>query len=295
QLAELGPREVRTCLACHAPLHEQQPFTGAGARNRAFDAGLQHAGVACAACHMRGRVWHGPPRKAGHDPGIAWPEEMPHGEVVRTDLFEESRFCASCHQFAPDADAPGGKPLENTYEEWRASEFAARGVSCQACHMPDRAHRFRGIHDPATVAGGLELNLDASGATLRSVGVGHMFPTYATPRVVLALIGRDAAGKPHLRREHAIARVVDFSTKPPRELSDTRLAPGRAVTIPLPAVGPGASYRAEVRVEPDFFYAGEFRRALAAPHDPEVRKLLAEALRRATASPYVALSAEFSP
>ena len=62
--------------------------------------------------------------------------------------LSQVRILQSCHQFTPDGFALNGKLLETTYNEWKASRFAREGVQCQDCHMPDRRHRWRGIHDP---------------------------------------------------------------------------------------------------------------------------------------------------
>jgi hypothetical protein len=92
---------------------------------------------------------------------------------------------------------PDGKLLENTYNEWRGSRFAREGVQCQDCHMPERRHRWRGIHDADMVRSGLTITAKPGAAryrpgeiavvTLRvtSTRIGHAFPTYVTPRVVL--------------------------------------------------------------------------------------------------------------
>ena len=77
--------------------------------------------------------------------------------MTRTPACLSSEFCQSCHQFAPDGLALNGKLLENTYAEWKASRFAREGVQCQDCHMPDRRHLWRGIHDPAMVRSGLTI------------------------------------------------------------------------------------------------------------------------------------------
>jgi len=73
-----------------------------------------------------------------------------------------------------------------------------RGASAAAaavyCHMPDRRHRWRGIHDADMVRSGLTITAKTGAAryrpgetalvTLRvtSTCVGHAFPTYVAPR-----------------------------------------------------------------------------------------------------------------
>src|SRR5437016_14227197 len=89
-------------------------------------------------------------------------------------------------------------PAQNTYADWKASRFAREGVQCQDCHMPERRHRWRGIHDADMVRSGLTITArpgaaryragDVAVVTLRvtSTRIGHAFPTYVTPRVVLS-------------------------------------------------------------------------------------------------------------
>ncbi|MBI3628436.1 MAG: cytochrome c554 and C-prime, partial [Candidatus Rokubacteria bacterium] len=92
---------------------------------------------------------------------------LPHNGVTRTPAFLRSEFCASCHQFGADGFALNGKLLENTYEEWRASPAARAGRQCQDCHMPDRRHLWRGIHDPDMVKSGVEISLTTDRARYR--------------------------------------------------------------------------------------------------------------------------------
>src|SRR5262249_42448563 len=161
QLAEMtrsDPESARLCLSCHAPLAEQQPEVPGGrglAKKSAFDRGLQRQGWVCAACHVRKHERFGPPRRdgsLGSDPPRG---SLPHNGVTRTVAFLRSEFCSSCHQFGSDGFALNGKLLENTFEEWKASPAARRGVQCQDCHMPDRRHLWRGIPDPQMVNAGL--------------------------------------------------------------------------------------------------------------------------------------------
>src|SRR5881396_2402361 len=226
QLAELLVREPAAALACqncHAPLAEQAPLVpGALARNPAFDPALRARGIPCAACHVRGHERFGPPRRDGSLAAAAPRETLPHGGVTRTPAYLASEFCRGCHQFGPEGYALNGTLLENTYAEWKASRFAAAGVQCQDCHMPDRRHLWRGIHDADMVRSGLTIAVEGGARrprpgetfsatlTVESTRVGHAFPTYVTPRVVLRgeLIDAEGAGVPGSRRERVIAREV---------------------------------------------------------------------------------------
>ncbi len=284
-LAERSQRDA--CLTCHSPLSEQQR-----------DAALRAQGIVCASCHVRGHRRLGPPRRAELPPLAG---SLPHGGFEARGEFQEARFCAECHQFF-DAAAPNGKPIENTFAEWRASPQASRGETCQSCHMPDRAHLWRGIHHPETVRGAVDVELVPVGSGVRGArleaallvrnrGVGHRFPTYVTPRVFAAAWQEDEAGRelPETREEAVIARVIDFSDPGWRELSDTRIEPGETVRLDYtrPRADAAVALVGRVTVDPDYHYRGVFQELLGVYTDPKARALMTEALRRADVSRYV--------
>jgi len=300
QLAELRVREPATalgCQNCHAPLAEQMPLVpGTLADNPAFDAALGARGIPCAACHVRGHERFGPPRRDGSLASAAPRASLPHEGVTRTPAYLASSFCRGCHQFGPDGYALNGKPLEDTYEEWKASRFAAAGVQCQDCHMPDRRHLWRGIHDADMVRGGLTITLDdasprvpggvAARLVVENSGVGHRFPTYVTPLVLLRAELVDAAGHAlaGTRVERRIGREVTLDLE--REVSDTRLAPGeRAELVYARALENGAvAARFSVVVYPDAFYTAFFEALLrqgAGRGEDDLRRALGETRRSA--------------
>ncbi len=288
------PAALRSCQTCHTPLAEQQPVLASGEPSPHYDPALREQGLVCAGCHVRAHQRRGPPRRAD---ATAAPEPVPHGGFEARAEFQQSRFCAPCHQFF-DSEGPNGKPVENTFAEWQASPHAARGETCQSCHMPDRRHLWRGIHDPEMVRGGVETalhRLDAepghvrAALVLASVGVGHRFPTYVTPQVVLEIWLEDASERrmPGTRRRAVIAREIDFGSF--TEISDTRVAPGESVKLELDRpIPPGAArVVARVTVDPDHFYRNMFEGLLPTLDDPEARARISEAHRRASTSTYV--------
>ena len=313
QLAEMdaGARdEHQDCIRCHAPLAEQADSLAA-----ALASGLglaetppgtakplhQH-GMSCAACHVRGYEWYGPPRGDGSAPGDR--ANFPHGGWTASRAFEDSRFCAACHQFQPDQYALNGKLLENTYEEWKASRYAREGKTCQSCHMPDRQHLWRGIHDPETTLAGITIDAvkptTDSGRVLaalsiRNSGTGHQFPTYVTPKVIVEGVQETTPGKilPGTLQQVFIERRVkpDLSA----ELSDTRLAPDQSVTFNYRAAfAPGArTLVLRVRVEPDAFYTELYRDLLASGSARKGRRLIRQALENSIASRYTLFESRY--
>ena len=284
----------RACMSCHAPLDEQQVWNAALRPNERFDSELRSHGLLCAGCHVRNNRVFGPPRRA--DAPVA-PEPHPHGGFEARGEYHESRFCSHCHQFIDDPGA-NGKPIQNTYFEWLASPQAAEGRQCQDCHMPDRRHLWRGIHDREMVRAAVDVDLagaDLTGETLRaslvllSRDVGHAFPTYVTPRVFVSIHQEDAERREieGTRVEAVIGREVDLSTG--TEIFDTRVAPGESVKLDYgrTRVERATSLVGRVTVDPDFHYRGLFRYLDGSLRDPEARALNREAGLQISDSTYV--------
>ena len=225
------------CLNCHAPRTEQQKSLLSGKTT------LQH-GVDCASCHIRLQQSYGPR-----------PIEItPHGKLTEEPLFKKSLFCGSCHQFGEDAILVNGKPLENTLEEWKKSRYATEKKTCQACHMPDKAHTFKGIHDPDFVRTSLSVQATRTNSTLTitlsNQGAGHALPTYITPRIRIMWTGDDG----HHQVIKVIQRKMDWKPETGwSELFDTRLMPDeiRSITTTLTVNTTG---NIEVWVDPDADY-----------------------------------------
>jgi hypothetical protein len=309
QLVEMfasAPGDALGCLTCHAPLAEQRPLNrgpGGHEKSPVFDPSLQSRGLVCAGCHVRAHERFGPPRRDGSLTTQAPRESLPHNGVTRTPAFLSSQFCRGCHQFASNGFAINGKLLENTYEEWKASRFARDGVQCQDCHMPDRRHLWRGIHDADMVRSGVSVTARGADRPIRagetvvaslavaSTRVGHAFPTYVTPRVVLRGELIDAAGEAvaGTRRERVIAREVALDLS--REIRDTRLRPGARATLDYRVRAPraGLRLRLSVVVEPDAFYTAFFEVLLqngAGRGEAQIREAL-DATRRSVFTLFV--------
>jgi hypothetical protein len=264
--------------------------------NPAFDPALQREGVVCASCHVRGHQRFGPPPRPGAQ-GLRVPRaQLPHTGATYTGAYERAEFCAACHQFGPGGPSLNGKPLENTYEEWRTSPAARRGLACQSCHMPDRRHRWRGIHDPEMVKSGVRVTLALdrtryrpgqrlrATVTVTSVNVGHYFPTYVTPQVVVraVLLGTDGRPIASTEQEGIIGRQVPLDLS--REIADTRIPPGGRFVLRYDRglEEPGLALRVTVTVYPDHFYTGFFAALLetgAGAGEADIRDAL-DATRR---------------
>lgn len=301
QLLTFSSEEARACLICHAPLAEQAAaFETARRHGKADQAqalGLASAGNSCGGCHLRNHRRFGPPQRGT---GATGPSSLPapHGGVLRTADFERSDFCSPCHQFSAD-QAINGKPLENTVEEWRISPQAAAGQTCQTCHMPDRKHLWRGIHDPVMTAGGLTPKVSPEDGLLRfsirNSGIGHAFPTYVTPKVILHAVLLDDRKRPVPGSEQTsiIQRRVDYDGSDWQEISDTRLLPGQAAMVEI-AWKDSKRARVWLEILPDDFYHSntyaQLRKEL--PPKSEAGRLIVEADSRAMKSRYILFETE---
>jgi len=297
QLLEMAPQardDQQSCLRCHAPLAEQADALVAEIQGGAANA-LHRRGVVCAACHVRDHRRYGPARRDGSQPDPQQP--LPHSGWTASEAFADSAFCAACHQFDTDGFALNGKLLENTYREWQASPYAEQGVTCQRCHMPDRRHLWKGVHDPATVRDGVSIDarLDHSdgqrvGARLRltNSGTGHRLPTYVTPQLVLAAYQLDAEGSiiDGSEEYQVIGRRVSADLS--EELFDTRLAVGESASLVYrqPRAAGATALLVQVWVDPDFFYAQFYRNWLDVNPEGRGSGAIRQALHNAEAARY---------
>jgi hypothetical protein len=172
--------------------------------------------------------------------------------------------------------------------------------------MPDRRHLWRGIHDPETVQSGVIIDFTTKKSTYRAgetlqaalrianSGVGHYFPTYVTPRVVVRfeLLGKDGQPMPDTQKEAVIGREVPLDLSD--ELFDTRIRPGDTVTINYSqkVLWAGLTLRATVTVEPDYFYSKFFRAILDGGQVAKGRAHIQQALQRTQDSPFVIFKQE---
>lgn len=171
--------------------------------------------------------------------------------------------------------------------------------------MPDRRHLWRGIHDPEMVRSGLTITARAGAARYRpgdaisvtlaveSTRVGHAFPTYVTPRVVLSAELVDQAGEvvAGSREEQEIARQVTLDLE--REIADTRLMPGKKAVLQYRRRVDRAGLRARlsVVVYPDAFYT-RFFEALLAQGAGRGEAQIREALEATRRSPFIVFERE---
>ncbi|MCC7241339.1 MAG: c-type cytochrome [Acidobacteria bacterium] len=276
------------CATCHAPLRDQW-----------VDPYLSADGVGCSACHSRARQKFGPPPLPTTIAPLVSRYPAPHGPAATRDFFESVDFCAGCHQFSEGkAEMVHGAFLENTVEEWRGSRAAQEGRTCQTCHMPDRRHLFRGIHDPDTVRAGVRWTFDArrvvggrveSRMILTNTDTGHAFPTYVVPEVWMRIELIAGGGVSRVVAERLIARRVSFANGQWTQQSDTRLSQDESATLDYSGVlPPGAiAVVGTVVVRPDAFHVESLASRLRDTRSPASRRSYERALAEMRSSDYV--------
>ena len=314
-LTRNNPEEATLCHTCHAPLSEQLPFVtsamGRGEtayeKNPDFMPDLQLRGITCAACHVRQHQRFGPPKAQG---AYQYPSGMPnHGGVQRTPYFEKAEFCKDCHQFDPENSLLlNGKPLQDTYREWKNSVWGQGEAACQDCHMPNRRHLWKGIHDAEWVKGGVRIEVRLIQPYLRpktpielavevtNSAVGHKFPTYVTPKIFVRaqLLNEKGQALPGTQQEKVIGWDARFEDGNWREYFDTRIPPGEKShnIFRWPPHTEAKKVTAWVEVHPDHFYHVHFYPAYlkGGGLSPEGRKLIENALQDSGQSSYTLFS-----
>jgi len=297
EMAATDRESQQACLRCHTPLKEQADSLVASLLSGKKE-GLHTEGLICAGCHLRGYQWFGPARKDGSVPTTEEKKQLSHGGWSPQAAFEDSAFCAACHQFdQEDGFAINGKLLENTYQEWLASPAAKKGQNCQSCHMPERRHLWRGIHDPEMTRKGVTIEIRQpvlSGETLsaqfylQNSGTGHNFPTYVTPKIYLQGVQLDAQGEAIVETflQYPIGWKLEMDLS--GEQYDTRLAPDEELTIDYenPRHPRAVTLLMKVVVEPDAFYSRFYRSLLENGYAQKGKQEIERALLASEASKY---------
>ena len=219
--AEAGDEVYAYCAGCHSP---QGVVTGLIPQMPEADLPDQvTAGILCDVCHQVSALSGstGPWGEPGNASFVLSPDEdrkfgPPGGDDEASDHLVETReflatseFCASCHTVIHPLN---GLRLERTYEEWKGSIYAEKGIHCQDCHMRsvEAAVKVAETLEPVTVIGqsepsgddreihphfftGANANTEALGGSLEHAAIAEaQLESAAT--LEIALPGSAAAG-----------------------------------------------------------------------------------------------------
>ena len=160
---EAGEEVYAYCSGCHAPASVVSGLVPGTPEAELPD--NVKAGVQCDICHQTRALTgaEGPWGEPGNasivlGPGAAKTSMRPEIKTnlahtaSRAEFLESAEFCASCHTVIHPLN---GLRIEHTYDEWRKSVYAEKGIQCQDCHMRsvEEAVRVAATLTPATVMG----------------------------------------------------------------------------------------------------------------------------------------------
>ena len=233
------PGTAGNCASCHAPgAAYDAPFT----TDMNTLTSVNREGVFCEFCHKVGAVYLNPAtgRPYENAPGVVSMRlYRPYGndqiffgsldDVTRRvsylPLEKKSQFCAPCHQFSF-----WGTPIYESFREWQESQYPARGIECQTCHMPPgtspyfclpgkgglardpvrlASHLDLGVKDTAFMQSTVAVTLTAEVLTntiqvsvvLTNVAAGHHVPTdFPGRHMILTVMATGGQGLPLLQR-----------------------------------------------------------------------------------------------
>jgi len=133
------------CTRCHTPIGTALGENGL--RRNVHRSRQSMEGVTCVVCHRAKEPFYKSNTRHYIQPGsliegcmygpfesTVDPLQAASHESKHAHHLTSSAFCGSCH----DVTTPQGLRLEEAFSEWQNSPAAAKGISCQHCHMgPD--------------------------------------------------------------------------------------------------------------------------------------------------------------
>ena len=243
-----------SCERCHAPLVLLKEPPAFAAREA----------VSCEICHRIESVTVAEPMSRmelllAHETKLGPrcdPSKPYFHRASCSPLFKKPELCAACHQlFQPPVGGGAFLPVHTEYSDFQKTQYAAKGKTCQSCHMPGvRAElavgeRERdGVPDHGFLGDsgklrGSALNAVASASwkparaeltlSVTNARAGHAIPAGSPGReLLLRVSAHDQSGQELERKELAFGRsLVDAEGRPApfylasRVGSDTRLMP----------------------------------------------------------------------
>jgi hypothetical protein len=266
QLEDMNQKDFENCLACHSPLKEGQTYIAENLNKDWFEGNSDFSYLKneedsiqlnCIGCHIRKFTFYGPtPRnqKSLHSS---------HDSFIIKNEFDESQFCKTCHESRSEGITLKGKKLMETYTEWENSPFYKKNIHCQNCHMPNREHSWKGIHDREMVLSGIKSELNVKklesnfliSAYIQSINIGHKFPTYSIPKLYLKLIFKKD-NQEKILDEKILGRLLENDLS--AELFDNRLSPGEMLELNSIISNTDGQIIFRVEVDPEEMYVRIF-------------------------------------
>ena len=138
---EVGEATYAYCSGCHAPASVVSGLVPGTAEEDLPD--NVKAGVQCDICHQVAGLQESPWGEPGNANFSLAPGKVkatlrasiqanPGHEGREASFLAKSEFCATCHTVIHPTN---GLRIEHTYDEWKKSVYAEKGIQCQDCHM----------------------------------------------------------------------------------------------------------------------------------------------------------------
>ncbi len=129
--------DINRCILCHSP----SAFFAGDIPPTPDEDKLAERGIMCDFCHtvegIKGALPHNGNFINNNGPDIdpkrgPWKDaKSPYHQTIYSELHTKSEFCGTCH----NQKNSNGVWIQETYNEWKNSEWAKEGYQCQDCHM----------------------------------------------------------------------------------------------------------------------------------------------------------------
>ena len=204
--------DVDRCILCHSP----SAYYAGDIPPTPDEDKLPERGIMCDFCHTVEGIKDALPHNGNfinnNGPDIdpkrgPWKDaKSPYHKTIYSELHTRSELCGTCHNHKNS----NGVWIQETYNEWKNSEWAKEGYQCQDCHMMGEGrshpiiskefmkadarqkvviHRFPGFGSQIKVTDAVRLKASANKTKIRlgeeliikvsitNVKVGHKFPS----------------------------------------------------------------------------------------------------------------------
>jgi hypothetical protein len=164
--------------------------------------------------------------------------------------LQDQEFCVKCHELRSPLSLDG---ILTVPEEWNNSEAAAKGQTCQSCHMKkvingisyhgfDTAHRDETIYKDDIKLQNAKLQFPRFSLEIENRITGHALPASGPTRVMmLEIVFLDIRGEEQYRAEETFSKKFELMPLtgifPDRLIKNTQLLSGerRLLNFTLPA------------------------------------------------------------
>lgn len=206
----------------------------------------------CYACHGNKEVNEGVNCETCHGPvipDVSIEETHERKFTPGRERMKQPDFCPKCHEMK---NPMSGDFLMSLYSDWKGSEAAANGITCQGCHMKPQESEFRyhgfdtavrndGIYRDDVSIRDIKLNYPHFSLTIENHVKGHSIPAGGPTRTLaLEMSFTDANGNELHRVVKTFAKKFELmpitGVMPYKLIENTQLQSGeiRPLSFTLP-------------------------------------------------------------